>query len=97
MKNGSKKCLSFSMFFLDFFLHQTLSTLRLQNMKICFKLFFSVWSSATQPVQKSWDTKKLMQIDFEDVHNITGWSTEDVDYLMLHKKLPDMKQFSSVL
>jgi len=34
-----------------------------------------------------------MQIDFEDVHDVTGWSTEDVDHLVLHKKLPGMKQF----
>jgi hypothetical protein len=33
----------------------------------------------------------MMQIDFEDVHDVTGWSTEDV--LLLHKKLPSMKQF----
>ena len=33
----------------------------------------------------------MMQIDFEDVHDGTGWSTEDV--LLLHKKLPGMKQF----
>jgi hypothetical protein len=26
----------------------------------------------------------MMQIDFEDVHDVTGWSTEDV--LLLHKK-----------
>ena len=30
-----------------------------------------------------------MQIDFDDVHDVTGWSTEDVD-LVLHKKLPGM-------
>jgi hypothetical protein len=36
-------------------------------------------------------TQKMMQIDFEDVHDGTGWSTEDV--LLLHKKLPGMKQF----
>ena len=35
----------------------------------------------------------MMQIDFEDVHDVTGWSTEDVDHLVLHKKLPSMKQF----
>jgi len=35
----------------------------------------------------------MMQIDFEDVHDVTGWSTEDVDHLVLHKKLPGMKQF----
>jgi hypothetical protein len=34
----------------------------------------------------------MMQIDFDDVHDVTGWSTEDVD-LVLHKKLPGMKQF----
>ena len=33
----------------------------------------------------------MMQIDFEDVHGVTGWSTEDV--LLLHKKLPGMKQY----
>ena len=35
----------------------------------------------------------MMQIDLEDVHDVTGWSTEDVDYLQSHKKLPGMKQF----
>jgi hypothetical protein len=28
----------------------------------------------------------MMHIDFEDVHDVTGWSTEDVDHLVLHKK-----------
>jgi hypothetical protein len=36
-----------------------------------------------------------MHIDFEDVHDVTGWSTEDVDHLVaalvLHKKLPGKK------
>jgi hypothetical protein len=32
-----------------------------------------------------------MHIDFEDVHDVTGWSTEDVDQVVLHKKLPGKK------
>ena len=35
----------------------------------------------------------MMRIEFEDVHDVTGWSTEDVDHLVLHKKLPGKKQF----
>ena len=27
----------------------------------------------------------MRQIDFEDVHDVTGWSTKDVDHLVLHK------------
>jgi hypothetical protein len=33
----------------------------------------------------------MMHIDFEDVHDVTGWSTEDVDQVVLHKKLPGKK------
>jgi hypothetical protein len=33
----------------------------------------------------------MMRIDFEDVHDVTGWSTEDVDHLVLHKKLPRLR------
>ena len=62
-------------------------------MKICSKHFFPVWSFATQHENqlKTRGIQKMMQIDFEDVHGVTGWSTEDV--LLLHKKLPGMKQF----
>ena len=80
--------LSFSIFFLDFFSPNVVYS-RLQNMKICSKhFFFSVWSFATQPENqlKKRGIQKMMQIDFEDVHDVTGWSTEDV--LLLHKKLP---------
>jgi hypothetical protein len=35
--------------------------------------------------------KKMMHIDLEDVHDVTGWSTEDVDQVVLHKKLPGKK------
>jgi hypothetical protein len=62
-------------------------------MKICSKQCFSAWSSATQPVNqlKNRGIPKMMHIDFEDVHDVTGWSTEDVDHLVLHKKLPGKK------
>jgi hypothetical protein len=33
----------------------------------------------------------MMHIDFEGVHDVTGWSTEDVDHLVLHKQLPGKK------
>jgi hypothetical protein len=41
---------------------------------------FSVWSFATQPENqlKKRGIQQMMQIDFEDVHDGTGWSTEDV-------------------
>jgi hypothetical protein len=55
-------------------------------MKICSKHCFSVWSFATQHENqlKTRGIQKMLQIDFEDVHGVTGWSTEDV--LLLHKK-----------
>ena len=51
-------------------------------------MFYSVWSFATQPENqfKKRRIQNMMQIDFEDVHDVTGWSTEDVDHLVLHKK-----------
>jgi 3-oxoacyl-[acyl-carrier-protein] synthase III len=56
-------------------------------------IVFSAWSSATQPVNQlnNRGIPKMMHIDFEDVHDVTGWSTEDVDHLVLHKKLPGKK------
>ena len=61
MKNGNKKCLSFSMFFLDFFFNQTLSTLKTskhENMLQTFFLCLVVCHTTRKPVKKSWDTKK---------------------------------------
>jgi hypothetical protein len=78
--------LSFSMFFLDFFFHQTSSTLDFKTWRYAPNIFFSVWSFATQPENqlKKRGIQKMMQIDFEDVHDVTGWIVRDSSVVRLH-------------